>query len=90
MIEEPRKMTTLETTSLPNISCSHHGSCGVSCNPSNLFSNVMSKVSQNIDRNEERAQESEVKERFSIEWKQVHKTFLLKFDVSIKLKSARN
>ena len=90
MIKEPRKMTTLETTSLPNISCSHHGSCGVSCNPSNLFSNVMTKVSQNIDRNEERAQESEVKERFSIEWKQVHKKLLSKRNVSTKLKPARN
>ena len=90
MIKEPRKMTTLETTSLPNISCSHHGSCGVSCNPSSLFSNVMTKVSQNIDRNEDRAQESEVKERFSIEWKQVHKTLLSKNNVSTKLKPARN
>ena len=50
----------------------------------------MTKVSQNIDRNEDRAQESEVKERFSIEWMQVQKTFLSKPNVSTKLKPGRN
>ena len=35
------------------------------------FSNVITKVSQNIDKNEERAQESEMKDKFSVEWKQV-------------------
>ena len=50
----------------------------------------MTKVSQNIDRNEDRAQESEVKERFSIEWKQVHKTLPSKRNVSTKLRPGRN
>ena len=58
-------MATLESTSLPNIACVP------SCNSGMAFSNVMCKVSQNIDRNEERAQESELKDKFSVEWKQV-------------------
>ena len=58
-------MATLESTSLPNIACV------TSCNSAMAFSNVISKVSQNIDRNEERAQESELKDTFAIEWKQV-------------------
>ena len=50
----------------------------------------MTKVSQNIDRNEDRAQESEVKERFSIEWKQVYKKLPSKRNVPTKLKPAKN
>ena len=65
-IPELPPMATLESTSLPNIACVP------TCNSATAFSNVISKVSQNIDRNEERAQESELKDCYSIEWKQVH------------------
>ena len=58
-------MANMESTSLPNISC------GAPCNSAMAFNNVITKVSQNIDRNEERAQESEMKDKFSVEWKQV-------------------
>ena len=58
-------MDTLVTTSCPNIACKS------SCNSTMAFSNVMCKVSQTIDRNEERATDSELKDKFSIEWKQV-------------------
>ena len=58
-------MGTFESTSMPNIACV------APCNSAMAFSNVITKVSQNIDRNEERAQESEMKDKFSVEWKQV-------------------
>ena len=58
-------MGTAESTSLPNIACV------APCNSAMAFSNVITKVSQNIDKNEERAQESEMKDKFSVEWKQV-------------------
>ena len=58
-------MGTGESTSLPNIACV------APCNSAMAFSNVITKVSQNIDKNEERAQESEMKDKFSVEWKQV-------------------
>ena len=59
-------MGNLESTSLPNIACV------APCNSAMAFSNVITKVSQNIDRNEERAQDSEMKDKFSVEWKQVY------------------
>ena len=58
-------MGTGESTSLPNIACA------APCNSAMAFSNVITKVSQNIDKNEERAQESEMKDKFSVEWKRV-------------------
>ena len=64
-------MGNLESTSLPNIACV------APCNSAMAFSNVITKVSQNIDRNEERAQESEMKDKFSVEWKQVFLIFIM-------------
>lgn len=69
-------MGNLESTSLPNIACV------TPCNSAMAFSNVITKVSQNIDRNEERAQESEMKDKFSVEWKQVFLKFIM--PISIK------
>ena len=64
-------MGNLESTSLPNIACV------APCNSAMAFSNVITKVSQNIDRNEERAQDSEMKDKFSVEWKQVYLRFII-------------
>ena len=72
-------MATLESTSLPNIATCN----SATCNSAMAISNVITKVSQDIDRNEERAQESELKDTFAIEWKQVQSlqfTWFLTFD----------
>ena len=74
-------MATLDTTSLPNIACVSCNGNGNTGNSATAFSNVIYKVSQNIDRNEERAQESELKDKFSVEWKQVRKRISYKSSI---------